>query len=55
MVRNKSHGRHGGNSGQADELGNRDPNTVAARNTDVGSRERNRNDDRAGGHRHGER
>jgi hypothetical protein len=49
MPRNKSHGRHGGNSNQRDELLNLDPNTQATRNTDVESRSRNRNDDRAGG------
>ena len=51
----KGHGRHGGNSNQADQLLNCDPNTAAARNTDVESRGRNRNPDRSGGHRRGVR
>lgn len=48
-------GRHGGNNNQADELRNKDPNTLAARNTDVDSRADNRNPDRGGGHKVGER
>ena len=50
MVRSKTHGRHGGNSNQRDELIN--PNTRASRNTDIESRG-NRTDDRAGGRRPG--
>jgi hypothetical protein len=48
-------GRHGGNHNQADELRNNDPTTIAARNTDVDSRAGNRNPDRGGGHKIGER
>lgn len=49
-------GRHGGNHNQADETANRkDPTRVAARNTDVDSRAGNRNPDRSGGHKLGER
>lgn len=55
MNRNSSHGRHGGNHNQQDEVRNRDPNTEAARNTDVDSRAKSRGDARAGGHHYGDR
>lgn len=48
-------GRHGGNHDQTDELRNKDPNTLAARNGDADSRAGNRNPDRSGGHKIGER
>ena len=53
MPKSKSHGRHGGNSNQRDQLINRDPNTIAARRTDIESRSRNRNVDRIRGHQRG--
>lgn len=49
-------GRHGGNHNEADEFGNdKDPSRLAARNTDVDSRAANRNSDRSGGRKLGER
>lgn len=55
VTRNSSHGRHGGNHNQSDELKDKNPNKAAARNTDVESRANDRNVGRAGGHTQGER
>lgn len=55
VTRNSSHGRHGGNHNQADEVRNENPNKAASRNTDVESLANDRNVSRGGGNRHGDR
>jgi hypothetical protein len=55
MERNSNQGRHGGNRGSAETRDDKNPNKTAARNTDVESLARDRNVDRAGGRKHGDR
>ncbi len=55
MERNSSHGRHGGNRGSGETRDDKNPNQAAARNTDVESLARDRNVDRAGGRKRGQR
>lgn len=55
MERKGSHGRHGGNHGPADKGDEQNPTTQASRNTDVESLANDRNEDRAGGRKTGER
>ena len=55
MERNSNQGRHGGNRGSAETRDDKKPNKTAARNTDVESLARDRNVDRAGGRKHGDR
>lgn len=54
VTRNSSHGRHGGNHNQQDEVKDRNPNKAAARNTDVESLASGRNVSRGGGRKHGD-
>ena len=53
-TKSSSHGRHGGNHNQSDELKNRDPTKAISRNTDAESRARGSNESRAGGKRLGD-
>jgi len=54
MVKNRSHGRRGGNNNQANDRSDENPTRIAARNTDTDSRATNRNEDRARGRTFGD-
>jgi hypothetical protein len=55
MERKGSQGRHGGNHSPVDKGDKQNPTVQASRNTDVESLANDRNDNRAGGRKAGDR